>query len=159
YLGWDHPVGEPAPAELVDMLDYVLTQEGRPLIIQNAQFDIISLLTGNIDIRGQEFYDIPTMANLIDENMMNKSMDACAKKFAPQDAKLTEDEWLTDQKKRGWPDTTPERMYEYATNDAEVSFVTWCEMIEHKEWRALPPSIWEHKQRTILALLEMRRRG
>lgn len=159
YLGFAHAVGEPAPAELVDMLAYVLEQQGRPLIIQNAQFDIQSLLTADVDIRGQEFYDLPTMANLIDENMPSKGMDAIAKKFAPHVSKLTEDEWLNHQKKIGWPLVTPERMYAYATNDAEVSFVSWCEMIEHKEWLALAPDYWGHKQKTILTLLEMRRRG
>ena len=159
YLGFAHAVGEPAPAELVDMLAYVLEQQGRPLIIQNAQFDIQSLLTADVDIRGQEFYDLPTMANLIDENMPSKGMDAIAKKFAPHVSKLTEDEWLNNQKKIGWPLVTPERMYAYATNDAEVSFVSWCEMIEHKEWLALAPDYWGHKQKTILTLLEMRRRG
>lgn len=159
YLGFDHAVGDPCPPELVDMLAYVLEQEGRPLIIQNAQFDIQSLATVGIDIKDQEFYDLPTMACLIDENMPAKGMDAIAKKFAPYVSKLTEDAWLNNQKKTGWPLTTPERMYAYATNDAEVTFVSWLEMIEHPEWRALPASVWEHKQETIRVLLEMRRRG
>lgn len=159
YLGFAHAVGEPAPAELVDMLEYVLTQEGRPLIFQGAQFDMQSLLTADIDVRQQEFYDLPTMACLIDENMPSKGMDAIAKRFAPHVSKLTEDAWLNNQKKTGWPLTTPERMYDYATNDAEVSFVSWDEMIQHHEWRALHPSVWPYKQRAIRVLLEMRRRG
>lgn len=159
YLGFAHAVGEPAPAELVDMLEYVLMQEGRPLIFQGAQFDMQSLLTADIDVRQQEFYDLPTMACLIDENMPSKGMDAIAKRFAPHVSKLTEDAWLNNQKKTGWPLTTPERMYDYATNDAEVSFVSWDEMIQHHEWRALHPSVWPYKQRAIRVLLEMRRRG
>lgn len=159
YVGFGHAVGTPAPEHLFDMLQYVLEQEGRPLIIQNAQFDIQSLATVGIDILDQEFYDLPTMANLIDENMPAKDMDAIARKFAPYMSKLTEDAWLNNQKKTGWPDTTPERMYEYATNDAEVTFVSWCEMIEHPEWCALPDDFWEKKQDTIRTLLHMRRRG
>lgn len=159
YLGFAHPVGEPAPAELVDMLAYVLEQEGRPLIYQGAQFDMASLLTAEIDVRHQEFYDIPTMACLIDENMPAKGMDAIAKKFAPHAKKLTEDAWLNNEKKTGWQNTTPERMYQYATNDAEVSYVSWHEMISHPEWRCLPESVWREKQKTIRVLLEMRRTG
>ena len=159
YLGFAHATGEPAPAELVDMLEYVLTQKGRPLIFQGAQFDMQALLTAEIDVREQEFYDLPTMACLIDENIPSKGMDAIAKKFAPHVEKLTDDAWLNDQKKTGWPLTTPERMYDYATNDAEVSFVSWDEMIQHPEWRALHPSVWPYKQRAIRVLLELRRRG
>lgn len=159
YLGFAHEVGNNCPQLLVDMLGYVITQEGRPLIFQGAQFDIFSLLTADIDARQQEFYDLPTMACLIDENMPMKSMVAIAKKFAPHVEKLTEDEWLNDQKKRGWPDTTPERMYAYGTNDAEVSFVSWLELIDHPEWRALPAEFWGHKMQTIRTLIEMRKRG
>lgn len=159
YLGFGHEIGEPAPAKLVDMLGYIIEQDERPLIFQGAQFDMNSLLTVGIDARSQEFYDLPTMGNLIDENMFDKSMVGLSRKFAPHVEKLTEDAWLNDQKKHGWPDVTPERMYAYATNDAEVTFVTWDVMIAHPEWRALPSSVWEHKQETIRVLLEMRRLG
>lgn len=159
YLGFDHPVGESAPRELVDQLAYVLEQEERPLIFQGAQFDMNSLLTADIDVRGNEFYDLPSMACLIDENMPAKGMDAIAKRFAPHVEKLTEDTWLNNEKKTGWKNTTPERMNKYATNDAEVTFVSWDEMITHPEWRALHESVWPHKQRTIRALLSMRRLG
>ena len=159
YLGFGHEVGQNCDPGLVDKLEYVLTQEGRPLIFQGAQFDMNSLLSADIDVREHEFYDCPTMANLIDENMPNKGMDFLAKRFAPHVSKLTEDAWLNDQKKRGWPDTTPERMYDYATNDAIVTFVTWDEMIHHKEWLAIDKGVWPMKQRAIRTLLEMRRRG
>lgn len=159
YVAFDHRVGRNAPLHIQDMLKYVLEQEGRSLIYQGAQFDIASLATIDIDTLDQEFYDVPTMANLIDENMPNKGMDFIARKFAPDMEKLTDDEWLNHQKVTGWSDTTPERMYDYATNDAEVTFVSWDQMIQHREWLALHESIWPIKQRVIRALYGMRQRG
>ena len=159
YVAFAHIVGVNAPQDLQEQLAWVLLQAGRPLIFQNVQFDLNSLLTVEIDARGQAFYDLPTMVNLIDENMPMKSMEAIAKRFAPHVTKLTDDEWLNNQKKTGWPDTTPERMWDYAVNDAEVTFVCWDELIHHPEWIALDESVWEGKQQAIRVLLAMRRRG
>lgn len=159
YVAFNHLVGKQAPKRIREMLVYVLEQEGRPLIYQGAQFDICALSTIGINTVDQEFYDVPTMANLIDENMPNKGMDFIAKRFAPDVSKRTEDAWLNNQKVTGWPDTTPERIFDYATNDAEATFVSWDQMIQHREWLALHESVWPMKQRVIRALLSMRRRG
>ena len=159
YVAFAHSVGENAPKYIQEMLAVVLMQPERPLIYQGVQFDTLSLMSIDIDLRQHEFYDLPTMANLIDENMPNKDMDFIAKKFAPDMKKLTEDAWLMDQKKRGWPDVTPERMWDYAVNDAEVTYMSWLGAINHPEWLALDDQIWPMKQREIRCLIEMRRRG
>lgn len=160
YVAFDHNVGQNAPQHVQDAISWILQQEGRPLIFQGAQFDILALKTLGIDVSKQLFYDIPTMANLIDENMPNKSMDAVAKKFAPYVSKLTEDEWINQQKVTGWPDTTPERMWDYAVNDAEVTFVTWLELIGHPEWTQTQKSnFWDHKRNEIECLIAMREQG
>lgn len=158
YVAFRHSAGENAPQHVQDGIKYVLEQ-GRPLIYQGAQFDILALDTVDIDVKEKPFYDIPSMVNLIDENMPNKSMDMIARKYAPYVKKLTEDEWINHQKITGWPDTTPERIWDYAVNDAEVTYITWLELMMHKEWRDLADGYWDYKQAEIRCLIEMRKRG
>ena len=160
YIGIDHEVGENASSEVIAKLNYVLAIQKRPLIFINRQFDILSLETVGIFADDNPFYDLPTMANMINENNpTSKSMVNLAAVYAPYVGKLTDDEFINEEKKTGWKNTTPERMFEYAVKDAEVTYLIYFEMIKHPEWQRLPASVWEHKQKLIRVLTEMRRRG
>jgi len=160
YVGLRHEVGDNADGTTEAKLGYVLSAQKRPLIFINRQFDVLSLETVGIMTDDNPFYDLPTMANMIDENIpVSKSMVNLAATYAPYVSKLTEDEFINSEKKSGWKNTTPERMFQYAVNDAEVTYLVWHEMLQHKEWKRLPESVWEHKQRLIRVLTEMRRRG
>lgn len=63
------------------------------------------------------------------------------------------------QKEHGWPHTTPEMLYEYAAQDAVVTYKVWECITATPEWAELPQDAWEHKSETILTLMEMKRRG
>src|SRR5690606_6248175 len=63
------------------------------------------------------------------------------------------------QKEHGWPHTTTEMLYEYAAQDAVVTYKVWECITATPEWAELPQDAWEHKSETILTLMEMKRRG
>lgn len=160
YVPINHVVGENAAPELIAKLNYVLSIQQRPLIFINRQFDVLSLETVGIYVEENPFYDLPTIANIIDENKpISKSMVNLAATYAPYASKLTEDKFINEEKKTGWKNTTPERMFQYAVNDAEVTYLVWYELMKHKEWKRLPEHVWQHKQKLIRVLTEMRRRG
>ena len=160
YVGLRHEVGENADATTEAKLNYVLSAQQRPLIFINRQFDVLSLETVGIYTDDNPFYDLPTIANMINENEpVSKSMINLAATYAPYVNKLVDDDFINEEKKTGWKNTTPERMFQYAVNDAEVTYLIWYEIMKHKEWQRLPKQVWETKQQLIRVLTEMRRRG
>lgn len=160
YIGLRHEVGENADAKTEAKLNYILSAQPRPLIFINRQFDVLSLETVGIYTDDNPFYDLPTIANMINENQpVSKSMINLAATYAPYVKKLVDDDFINKEKKSGWHETTPERMFEYAVNDAEVTYLVWHEMMKHPEWLRIPADVWESKQNLIRVLTEMRRRG
>lgn len=160
YLPTGHPVnGETISKRTYDMVKYVLQQEGRPLVWANVQFDVLSLETINIFAGQQEFYDILTIANTIDENTpITKSVAELSKHYLHEQGKLDEP-WIKKEKTTGWPTTTAEQMWPYAVADAVTTWRIWDQLMQHQEWLALPPDIWTEKQKLIRVITEMRRRG
>lgn len=175
YLPVAHRVGENADALTIRKLRYVLRQ-GRTLIYANCQFDFLSLETTDIRVSEMPFYDIQTQANMVREDWpFMKDLDSLYRAYVNgEHAKLKEWEYarydegkkkprlkttLEWQKKNGWPHTTPQMMENYACLDTEATFETWEKLCEHPGWKEQPAEIWEHKQRLIRVLVEMRRRG
>lgn len=160
YYGLRHLVGENVDTQTEAKLRYVLSEQDRPLIFVNRQFDVLSMETVGIYTDHNTFYDLPTIGNMINENKpVSKSMINLAAVYAPYVHKLVDDDFINAEKKTGWANTTPERIAEYAINDAQVTYVIWTEMMKHKEWTRLPEHVWESKQNVIRVLTEMRRRG
>lgn len=174
YIPFHHRVGTNQP-ELLKKLRYVLRQ-GRPLIFINVQFDMLALETLGIRVSERPFYDIATMANAVREDWpYQKDLDSLYRVYVNGDhAKITEWEYarydegkkkprlktsLDWQKKNGWPHTTPEMIWDYACRDTEATFEVWEELMAHPAWREQPADYWEHKQRLIRVLIEMKRRG
>lgn len=160
YVAVDHWVGENVSKMTLALLKEVLEQDGRPLIYANVQFDVFALLTVGINVWKNEFYDIMTMAHLIDENLPRvKSLENLGLHYLKEKAKLVDDKFINSEKKSGWMNTTPERMWDYAVIDAEATWRVWDKLIQHPEWEMLPTEIWEWKQKTIRVLMVMRSRG
>lgn len=160
YFPTDHLVG-PNCADST-LYELSLALEGRPLIYANVQFDAIGLFNMGLDVRHNEFYDVCTMATMIDENVpINKSLDQLAKVYVGEDEGKVKDPFVEKEKKSGNRNITGEQMYEYACVDAELTFAVWAQMIETPQWIELSEStnVWEHKQETIRVLIEMRMRG
>jgi DNA polymerase-1 len=162
YFPLAHPAGDEISTKTRDMLHYVLAQEGRELILANAQFDMAGLLWAGIDLREQYIYDIGTMSRLADENalgMQKYSLDNLAKHWAG--AEKIEDPFVEAEMKSGNQTITAEQMWLYACTDAEVTYATWLNIIEHPEWVLLRETtdVWDVKQRLIKILMEMRIRG
>ena len=78
--------------------------------------------------------------------------------------KLAEWPWeaeypLKKEKTSGWPNTTPEMMFDYATTDTDLTLLIKEVQVQTPAWQSLPADVWETKQKVIRVLTEMRRRG
>lgn len=158
YYGIHHEVGDNIDISTLEQLKYVL-EDGRPLIFANVQFDVLALESIDIRVADSLFYDILTMANMVDENNpIQKSLSQLSLRYLDEQGKLDTPK-ITKEKKSGWKNTTPELMYEYAVADAVTTWRIWDQLIQHEEWLAIPAEVWEEKQKLIRVLLHMRRRG
>lgn len=171
YFGLNHTVGENISDKTLKMLRFVLERQNRWLIFANRQFDVLSLETvGFTRVDRMPFFDIQTMAQMIDENVpVKKSLENLAKHYLndPEAEKVTEqmvnDEGdvfdVVKEKKSGWLNTTPKMMWDYACMDTELTYRVAAVMRKHPRWLELPDHLWLHKQRLIRLLTEFRRRG
>jgi DNA polymerase-1 len=159
YYGIDHLVGTNVDLSTVAQLKYVLEQEGRPLIFANVQFDVLALETIDIHTADNPFWDILTVANMVDENNpIQKSLAQLSLRYLDEQGKIDTPQ-ITKEKKSGWLNTTPEDMYEYAVADAVTTWRIWDQQMKHVEWAAIPEDVWDQKQKLIRVLMHMRRRG
>lgn len=158
YFGIAHETGVNVSHETLAQLKYVLEQP-RPLIFANVQFDVLALEQAGIFVADNPFYDILTMANMVDENNpIQKSLAQLSLRYLDEQGKLDTPE-ITKEKKTGWLNTTPEMMYDYAVGDAVTTWRIWDQLMKHPEWNVIPTDVWEEKQKLIRVLLHMRRRG
>jgi len=159
YFPTGHLSGESVGLDVGEKLKYVLERGGHTLLFVNAQFDILSLETIAIHVEHNKFYDIPTMAHLINENKpYNKGLDSLAQFYLKDPGKLKDPE-LDKEKKTGWANTTWQQMWEYAVKDAELTWRLWNLLRGTQQWKDLPEEIWPHKQDLIRVLLSMKRNG
>ena len=165
YVAYAHRVGTNDSERTQRRLKAVL-EEPHTLLFANVQFDTFALLSIGIDVRWQAFYDVMTMAQMINENWpVKKSLDNLAKEYLPDNSrKVAVWPWeakhkLVVEKKTGWPNTTPFMMDEYARVDTELTYrvVEW--MLKDRRWQDLPDTIWKHKQAFTRLLIKMRTRG
>lgn len=158
YFGIAHECGINVTRETFEQLKYVLEQP-RPLVFANVQFDVLALEQAGIFVADNPFYDILTMANMVDENNpIQKSLAQLSLRYLDEQGKLDTPE-ITKEKKSGWKNTTPEMMYDYAVGDAVTTWRIWDQLMKHPEWNVIPADVWEEKQKLIRVLLHMRRRG
>jgi DNA polymerase-1 len=159
YYGIRHELGVNVTSDTVARIKYVLEQEGRPLVFANVQFDVLALETIGIYTEANQFWDILTVANMVDENNpIQKSLAQLSLRYLGEQGKIDTPQ-ITKEKKSGWHNTTPEDMYEYAVGDAVTTWRVWDVLMKHSEWNAIPAEVWEEKQKLIRVLLHMRRRG
>lgn len=162
YFPTGHPVdGETVSEKTLQMLHYVLREQGRTLVWINMQFDVLSLETVGIYVADAPFRDIATTSMLIDENQpFQRSLEALATHYLGEGQGKVETPLVKKEKRNGWPTTTAEQMWDYAVGDTIATWRVDRELIAHREWKILPPEVWESKQRLIRGpLLTMRRRG
>lgn len=162
YIAWGHVVGKNHDPRLKKQLDWVLSQ-GRTLVYHNATFDWFSLYYEGVKVVQQPFYDTLTMANLINENTIQKSLDALTHLYLGRGIKLSEWQWpefpLEIEKKTGWANTTPRMMDEYARLDTEATLLLWEHFMQHKRWVEIPEDVWESKAEQMRILWLMTKRG
>ena len=176
YIPVAHTEGDNARWDVLDQLEWILSMQGRRLIFANWQFDANSLRTAGIDVRPCPFYDVPTMANMVDEDWpKTKSLDLLAVRYLDsgerkvavwpwqtkdEKGRVVKESTLKWQKENGWPHTTPEMMDKYARVDAEITLLVWEALMRHRLWREQPVTVWAHKEEFIReCLLPVRERG
>lgn len=158
YFGLRHKVGINILDDVFRKLKHVL-EDGRPLIFANVQFDVLALETAGIHVADSPFYDILTMANMVDENdPIQKSLANLSIRYLKEQGKLDTPE-IKKEKKSGWQNTTVEQMWDYAVGDAVTTWRIWDQLVKHPEWLTIPAEVWDEKQKLIRVLLHMRRRG
>lgn len=166
YVAYDHAVGVNDALRVRQRLAYVLEEQPRALAFANVKFDWAALLTIGINVVKQAFFDVATMAQMVNENWpKKKSLDNLAIEYLPPNSrKVAVWPWeakhkLATEKKTGWPNTTPFMMDEYARVDTELTLRV-CESLERdRRWKELPTSIWAHKQKFTRLLFKMSQRG
>jgi DNA polymerase-1 len=96
---------------------------------------------------------------MVDENdPIQKSLAQLSIRYLKEQGKLDTSE-IKKEKKTGWLNTTPEQMWDYAVADAVTTWRIWDQQMKHPEWAAIPPEVWDEKQKLIRVLMHMRRRG
>lgn len=181
YWGVGHRYGENVGKDTLKKIDYVLRRQCRPLIFANVQFDIFAMRTIGIDLVSNPFMDVLTAQCLVAEEWtdFNRGLDELAVYWGVG-GKVHEWEYVKTttvkskgelvekpilkttlkwQKENGWPHTTPEMIFDYACQDTETTYDVADAIRGHAEWKMLPREVWDHKQRTIRALIKMRERG
>ena len=168
YWGARHKVGQNIDKATAQKIRWVLEKQRRLLILANWQFDMAAMLTLGVDLRANPFHDVLTCQNLINENWTNfrRGLDELAVyTLSDENRKIAEWEWedefpLKIEKTTGWPNTTPEMMFEYACTDTELTYKIWEVQVSTPAWKDLAGTdVWPVKQDAIRALLEMRLRG
>lgn len=158
YIAVAHEVGENVNADTVTMLHNALL--GKKLVFVNCQFDLIGLMQFGVDLTGEDFYDVPTMAMLVDENQpRQRSLDALGEHYCK--AKKVSDPFVEKEKRSGNHNITPEQMWDYACVDAELTYRVYAKLVKTEEWQRLQneTDVWPMKQRLIRILIAMKLRG
>ena len=158
YIAVAHESGGNVSQETIDLMERAL--RGKKLILVNVQFDLIGLLHLGIDLRDEDFYDVPTMAMLIDENQpRTRSLDSLGSHYCK--SKKVNDPYVEKEKKSGNHEITPEQMWDYACVDAELTYRVYAKLIQMPEWLRLQAEtdVWPKKQELIRVLMVMRLRG
>lgn len=179
YWGARHRAGREQNIDkaTAQKIRYVLEKQRRVLIFANVQFDVLAMLTLGVDLRENPFLDVLTMMMFVNEEWTQgrRGLDElavyweCERKLSdwphtqfkdtkagPRPIPETTLKW---QKEHGWPDTTPEMIFDYASVDAEVTYAVAEKILADREWKTLPPHLWVEKQEFIRTLIEMRLRG
>lgn len=169
YWGVRHTAGKDQniDAATAKKIRWVLEKQRRPLVLANYQFDIIGMLHLGLDLRENPFHDVLTAQNLINENWTigRRGLDELAiYTLSEGKRKLAVWEWedqfpLKTEKTSGWPNTTPEMMFDYATTDTDLTLLIKEVQVQTPAWKSLPEDVWETKQKVIRVLTEMRLRG
>lgn len=158
YCAVAHESGGNVSSDTVSLLHRSLV--GKRLIFANVQFDLIGLLHLGIDLREEDFYDVPTMAALVDENRpRQRSLDALGEHYC--NSKKVSDPFVEKEKRSGNHFITPEQMWDYACVDAELTYRVYDKIVKTEEWQRLQneTDVWPMKQRLIRVLIVMRLRG
>jgi len=157
YYPFRHATGENYGQRTLGLLREGL-ESASALIFHNAQFDIPSLATLDIDVFGIWFLDTMVAAQLINENWpMRKGLDECAHVYLGESGKNTSPE-LEKEKKLGFPTWPASEVKAYAETDAVSTWRLGREMLPMLDEEA-GREYWYHKQRLINVLIVMESRG
>lgn len=159
YTPLYHAVGDNCSDNVRKALRELLVTSNFRLVFVNAQFDILALEQIGISVSERDFVDVPTMAHLINENKpYNKGLDSLSQ-FYLKDPGKVKDDFLEQEKKTGWHNTTWEQIWPYAVKDAELTWRLYDLLVKTQQYQQLPENLLVHKQDLIRVLISMKRHG
>lgn len=122
YFPYYHLIGLNLGLHHLDQIKALI--EAHPcLVFHNAKYDILALENLGINVRHKKFYDTMLMGHWINENMLNKGLDAMSRLYGGQPKNRPE--IMTRFIKTpglGWQYIPADMMAEYSANDAFITY-------------------------------------
>lgn len=130
--------------------------EDSRIVFHNAPFDIASLRTIGIRVRG-DIWDTQVMAHHYNENLPSKELDWLSKYFLKDEKKHDPlfEKWI---KLWGWKSLPVELMAPYAEKDAELTLRLFKLLYAGLNKQEILP-LWKHEIPFIKAIHEMEKNG
>lgn len=158
YFPFRHSAGPNLDKAILQQLADLL-ENHKLLVFHNAKFDLVSLKTLGINIRGR-FYDTMLMAHMVNENIPigGKGLDTLSKHYLNDPGKRKSEDFVALVRALGWNRVPSKYMHEYAAYDTELTLRLW-EYLQ-LEWDAqdLEP-LWNKETDFIRLLIKMEDRG
>lgn len=132
--------------------------DNKPLTFHNAKHDLVSLTTLGVDTSRARFFCTMLMAHLVNENLISKSLDYCAKYFLKNDGKHLSPYVKAVTDNLGWDMVPPIDFAEYASVDAALHL----ELFEHllpKIKKENLGQMWLHKEKFTRLIMKMESKG
>lgn len=159
YLPFYHANGN-LPETYLQILRDTLLNNGKPLHIvhHNAKYDLVGLKHDlGIDLLDTPFFCTLLMGHFVNENMVDKSLDAMSRRYGGKPKNKTE-VFSKISKFFGWEYIPIEMMSEYSTNDSEIT--------DDLFWKLLPEfnsqgfqELWEVERDWIRFLIQVEAAG
>jgi DNA polymerase-1 len=157
YLPFHHAYGN-LPISFLDILRDILQRYRLHTIYHNAKYDLVGLKNNlGIDLLGTEFYCTLLMGHFVNENMIDKSLDAMSRRYGGKPKNKTE-AFSKIAKAFGYEFIPTDMMSEYSTNDSEIT--------DDLFWKLLPDfnsqgfqELWEVERDWIRFLIQIEAAG
>jgi DNA polymerase-1 len=157
YLPFHHAYGN-LPESYLSVLRETLHNSSLHVIHHNAKYDLVGLKNNlGIDLLGTEFYCTLLMGHFVNENMIDKSLDAMSRRYGGKPKNKTE-AFSKIASAFGWEYIPIDMMSEYSTNDSEIT--------DDLFWKLLPDfnaqgfqELWEIERDWIRFLIQVESTG
>jgi DNA polymerase-1 len=143
---------------VLDALRKALSDPKKAKVGQNAKYDVLALSTAGVEVRGLAF-DTMIASYLIDPSLRQHNLDFLALKYLEFKKIPTSDLIGTGAKQITMREVPPERVSEYACEDADVTLRLEAILSQRLESMGLGPLFREVEMPLVDVLVDMERTG